>query len=302
MINDLVYADSEETKLKISSSMQKDNYLSTILEKESFNNSFQINDEVFTGTIEAYWAPSGVDYENKYFSLQFTNGRLNGNVKIYNDWGELELHERFVMGDLDTTIYLMDYSEMDGMAKPIIYLYPEEEMIVNVELDVKGQITHTYPAYNNGWNVLAKPDGTLIDETGKEYYALYWEGNNNRQFTVDQGFVIAGDQTVEFLEKSLDLLGLNRREANEFIVFWLPILEGNPYNLIHFSTEEYQDIANLQVNPKPQTLIRVMMVYKPLQSSISIPLQDITKLKVERKGFTVVEWGGSLLKETFTGL
>ena len=60
--------------------------------------------------------------------------------------------------------------------KPVIYLYPTENMDVTVKLDINGDLTCTYPAYNDGWRVTASPDGTLTDENGHEYYCLYWEG------------------------------------------------------------------------------------------------------------------------------
>lgn len=273
-----------------------DNSLYSIVAKESFNNPFQINDEVFTGTLKAYWRAAAIAGE-LYYELNFTEGWLDGDIKIYNDWGELELHEGFVMGELDTTYFKLDYSEMDGMAKPIIYLYPEEDMLVNVDLKIEGKLTHTYPKYDNGWQVLARTDGTLFDENGKEYYALYWEGLGREDFMVNEGFVVPGEETIPFLERSLEILGLNRREANEFIVYWLPKLENNPYNLIHFSTKEYEEIAALNITPEPETLIRVMMVYQPLQEKVDLPVQDLSKLAKERKGFTVVEWGGSLFEE-----
>ena len=278
------------------SSMSDDNNLYTIMEKESFENPFLVNGEVFTGRLEAYWKNASVDGQ-LYYVLNFESGWLHGDIKIYNDWGELELHEQFNMGELDTTIYKMDYSEMDGVAKPIIYIYPEEEMVVDINLHFNGELTHTYPKYNGYWKVLAKPDGTLYDESGQEFYAMYWEGNAREQFTMDEGFCIPGEETAPFLEKSLAILGLNRREANEFIVYWLPKLENNPYNLIHFSTDEYEEMAKLNITPQPETLIRVMMVYKPLEAPVEIPLQDLNKISKKRKGFTVVEWGGSPYRE-----
>ena len=60
--------------------------------------------------------------------------------------------------------------------KPVIYLYPEEEAQVTVNLDFNGKLTSTYPAYGDGWTVTARPDGTLTDENGREYYCLFWEG------------------------------------------------------------------------------------------------------------------------------
>ena len=47
-------------------------------------------------------------------------------------------------------------------AKPVIYLYPETEIEVSVRLDFSGKLTCTYPAYNDGWKVLAKPDGGIV--------------------------------------------------------------------------------------------------------------------------------------------
>jgi hypothetical protein len=43
------------------------------------------------------------------------------------------------------------------------------------------------------------------------------------------------------------------------------------------------------VNPLPDSMLRVFMVYKPLEEFIEIPPQEIKSF--ERTGFTVVEWG-----------
>ena len=51
--------------------------------------------------------------------------------------------------------------------KPVIYLYPTEETEVTVKLDLKGDLTCTYPAYRDGWAVTAYPDGKFIDENGR---------------------------------------------------------------------------------------------------------------------------------------
>ena len=64
-----------------------------------------------------------------------------------------------------------------GVKKPIIYLYPEETTELSVKLGKSENITCSYPKYNNGWNVIANTDGTLIDKnTGRKLYSLYWEG------------------------------------------------------------------------------------------------------------------------------
>ena len=176
-------------------------------------------------------------------------------------------------------------------AKPVIYLYPEEETRVTVKLDYNGQLTCTYPAYEKGWTVTASPDGTLTDEAGKQYNYLYWEGTDRIRYDFSQGFCVAGANTAAFLEEALAQLGLTRREANEFIVYWLPQMESNPYNLISFQGEAYTSHARLSIAPAPDTLLRVFMAWKPLESPVEVEPQLLTA--PERSGFTAVECGGA---------
>lgn len=177
--------------------------------------------------------------------------------------------------------------------KPIIYLYPTSTADISVKLSNAKYLTTTYPKYNNSWEVTANPDGTLIDKkTGRSLYGLYWEGNNHMAKMEKDGFVIKGEDTIEFLEEKLSILGLNEREANEFIIYWLPKLESNKYNYIRFETiDEINNYMPLNISPKPDTLIRVMMDYKPLDKKIIVEEQEL--ITQERIGFTVVEWGGS---------
>lgn len=178
------------------------------------------------------------------------------------------------------------------VAKPVIYLYPEEETLVHVEVDFNGMLTTVYPAYEDGWDVLAKPNGTLTDpETGREYYCLFWEGDTDVAYDMTEGFVVAGEDTERFLEESLKTLGLTDQEANEFIIYWLPRMEGNPYNLISFQQEVYTNNAQLCVEPAPDTVLRVFMAYKPLEAMIRVLPQELQT--TQRTGFTLVEWGGT---------
>mgnify|MGYP001440819095 FL=1 len=138
-------------------------------------------------------------------------------------------------------------------AKPVIYLYPEAETDVTVTLDYDGELTCVYPVMNgNSWTVTASPDGTLTDAVGQTYNYLYWEGVSRTEYDFSQGFCVPGRDTAAFLEDTLATLGLNRREANEFIVYWLPHMEGNAYNLIAFQTSSYTDHARLTADPAPE--------------------------------------------------
>ena len=176
--------------------------------------------------------------------------------------------------------------------KPVIYLYPTEETEVSVKLSYNGELTTTYPAYGDGWHVTARPDGTLTNKAdGKEYSYLFWEGVSDTEYDMSRGFVLKGEDTAAFLQETLKKLGLTPREYNEFIVFWLPRMQENPYNLITFQTDRYTESAKLSITPRPDSVLRVFMAYRPLQEPIAVEAQPLPGF--ERKGFTVVEWGGA---------
>ncbi len=196
----------------------------------------------------------------------------------------------------ETTIYAK-WETLTKAAKPLIYLYPEKEMNVTVTLGNTNLLTTVYPKYNNEWNVKAYPNGKLIDNnTERELYGLYWEGKNYFGKVTNEGFVIKGEDTAKFLEEKLEILGLTERESEEFIIYWLPQMEHNTYNYIRFATmEEINNYMPLIINPKPDTIIRVMMEYTPLDKKIKVKEQKLNQ--VTRKGFTAVEWGGSLITQ-----
>jgi hypothetical protein len=184
-----------------------------------------------------------------------------------------------------------DESDYPAAEKPVIYLYPKEETKVTVTLDFNGNLTTTYPAYNNGWTVIAQPDGTLTNlADDKEYSYLFWEGISDVNYDLSTGFVIAGEDTAAFLQETLVAIGLTPKEYNEFIVYWLPRMEGNAYNLISFQTNAYTDNAVLNITPEPDSLLRVFMTWRGLKEPVDVEPQQITPF--ERTGFAVVEWGG----------
>lgn len=182
-------------------------------------------------------------------------------------------------------------SESSMSAKPVLYLYPEEETEVTVRLDYDGELTCTYPAYDGGWTVAAAPDGTLTDASGRTYNYLYWEGVTQTAYDFSRGFCVPGADTAAFLEDALARLGLTRREANELIVYWLPRMEGNPYNLISFQSSAYTDHARLTVTPEPDSVLRVFMAWSPLEAPVDVPAQELPAF--DRRGFALVEWGGT---------
>lgn len=204
-----------------------------------------------------------------------------------------------IMNHLDKPeIYI--YPDVDE--KPEIYIYPdvnmnkdENSIVKHVEIKLSNpeKLTCTYPKYENSWSVDVKADGTLV-WNNREYYGLYWEGKGSTVDSINKGFCVKGSDTAEFLEEKLEILGLSEREANEFIIYWLPRMENNKYNVIYFATmEEQNNYMELDINPAPETLIRVNMVWYSSNKYIDIEEEKLEAVK--RKGYTVVEWGGTEL-------
>ncbi|MBO4495300.1 MAG: hypothetical protein J5752_05530 [Clostridiales bacterium] len=76
-------------------------------------------------------------------------------------------------------------------------------------------------------------------------------------------------------------------------------METNPYNVISFQTEAYENIAKLDVTPSPDTIVRVNMFFYSSDEYVEIEEQDLTSMNTsldERKGFVLVEWGGETIE------
>lgn len=184
------------------------------------------------------------------------------------------------------------YTVIGGYAKPVLYLYPEEDKTkVTVKFKNQDVLTTTYPKYKSSWNVIADKDGTLIDQNGRSYYGLYWEESGSSKVDFSEGFYVTKDNAIDFLEEKLDILGFTEREANEFIMYWLPILEKNGKSLVYFElTESRENYNGLDISPKPDSMLRVAIHIKKVDKKTSIKEENLPTFK--RNGFTVVEWGG----------
>lgn len=180
---------------------------------------------------------------------------------------------------------------MGGRAKPVLYLYPTETTNVKVSFAHPEYLTTTYPKYNNVWEVKASPNGDLIDKNNKYYYALYWDEIRYDEVDFHEGFYVEKENAIDFLEEKLDILGLNAREKNEFIMYWLPILETNEKSLVYFEqTNEREHSNKLKITPTPDSMLRVSIHIKKVNEKVNIKEQRLETFK--RTGFSVVEWGG----------
>ena len=193
--------------------------------------------------------------------------------------------------------------------KPNIYLYPEEEQEVNVSLKlINAEMLCMWPSANEiektsyNWNVTADKNGKIHDNEGNEYSYLFWEATGYGDGNFEKGFCVKGSETGEFLREKLTEIGLTPAEYNEFIVYWLPKMQNNEYNIIRFDgldvNDEYNQNYVLNVTDKngnkADSMLRVMMVWEASENYVDIEPQEFETF--ERNGFTVVEWGGTEIK------
>ena len=178
--------------------------------------------------------------------------------------------------------------------KPVIYLYPEKTLDISVEVGID-RLTKTIPEYKNGWKVSAEPSGKLYNYDDKQIYPyLFWEGQSKGVLTPTKGASVNRTDLEEFLNNSLDSLGLNITEKKDFMEFWLSRMLDNKeeYFFVSFvGTRDFNKVAPLTISPAPDTLIRVFMYYIPVEKPMRTEKQELKA--IDRNGFTVVEWGGT---------
>ena len=140
---------------------------------------------------------------------------------------------------------------------------------------------------------------SVADELGLRVAALTAERNVDLMEAQCRKYrpklaVLADEAAAEELKVRLadmNIRVLAGAEANEFIIYWLPLMQENAYNLIAFQHEAYTKSARLTITPEPDTLIRVFMAFKPLTAPVEIAPQTLEA--PARTGFTAVEWGGA---------
>ena len=167
-------------------------------------------------------------------------------------------------------------------------------MNISVNLNIpEGKFTSVYPKFSekeNTWNVEGNPNGD-IKLNNKMYPYLFYECDSYFAQETNEGFIVEDKNAIDFLEEKLKILGLNDKEMTDFITYWLPTLLANKLSLCTFQDKTFFEYIKLNVTPNPDTLIRIFLSIKKLDSPIEIKEQKLEH--IERKGFTVVEWGGS---------
>ena len=240
-------------------------------------------DFYYHSMISGYYDANSLDNENE----------KDAGIYLIFEYGEMDEGPgiEYYFNPKTKKVKKYDLEYVGGYAKPVLYLYPEEKTDITVNFEKEENLTTTYPKFKDEWKVTAYPNGDLYDKNGKYYYGLYWEEDSNHKVDFQEGFYVSKENAISFLEEKLSIIGLNDKERNEFIMYWLPILEKNEHNLVYFElTEERDSFNKIEISPKPDSLLRMAIHVKKLDKKTNIKEQKLTSFK--RTGFTAVEWGG----------
>lgn len=173
--------------------------------------------------------------------------------------------------------------------KPAVYLYPTEDSMIDVKLEINGRITQDIPSYGDSWDVFATKEG-LIE--GKYDY-LFYEAELNKMELPEEGWVVGYGNLGQWFDVKLVELGLNEKEKMQFMEYWLEELPEAEYYEIKLLGDEFlSENMNLVVSPEPDTMIRLDFHFRALDEENDLP--EPMTVTPERNGFTVVEWGGIL--------
>jgi len=263
----------------------------------AYDSKMSIEEEMFKQANPGMSKPTFDTYVAKHPLLFFKD--------TWGRWG--------AMGEFDIKL-------MGGCGKPVVYLYPEKPINIHVSFASPISLNTNIPTYHDGWFVNASPDGALtdlqpqytncdaIDTTfGSEYAVkackattypyLYWSGRSSEKSypMVNSGWIIERKYLGVFLQEKLTEMGLTQRESSDMMEYWIPEMSKKnvPYYRISFlQTKDMNEFIPMNVNPKPDSVLRVFLDYKALSVKPSKDIEPQKLTKFERKGFTLVEWGG----------
>lgn len=256
-----------------------------------------------TGVFSAYFRASDVENPGipesiknciKPSGTQLTTGAQRFiNLPSPSIRPDLQLETFYVEQGIFTASWVSPY------CKPAVYLYPEKESDIHVRIAPQGKILLTIPEYpQEGWKVKAYPNGDIY-QNGTRFDYLFYEASipDEKVQLPKDGFIVKYDQLSGFLPTLVSKLGLNRKEEKQFSEYWLNVLPKAAYYQIKIVKQSTLGaISPLYIIPFPDTSIRVTLHFTPLDKNAAQMQMNLLKepeiSTPERKGFTVVEWGG----------
>jgi hypothetical protein len=206
---------------------------------------------------------------------------------VYDIFAFLGLEQQFDLQD-GFGEYKLNYEiQMD---KPNIYLYPIKEMSidVNIKFPQGGGVVNSIPSFPDTWqNINVKPNGKINDK----YDYLFYETNGTPLPNLDKGWIVERENLESFFVKNLNETGFNDEEIDDFIEWWIPILnKANNYAIFPLYNDKLEDIVQIEFSEQPDNIIRLIYVIKECDN-VKLELEEPTLPDFKNEGFVVREWG-----------
>jgi hypothetical protein len=247
------------------------------------------------------------DVDNLISAISLAKGINQEQIKLIFKGLELKNGEKLDKYDLYSGCEIF---MLKRLKKPVILFYnftPNEKLIVEVKLNPDlWQLDKAYPrplSQDSGniiWEMTYLKDNSLM-VLNKHYPYLYWDANiiDNKyliESNLMQKFFCCVSEAVEDrLDDVLEAKGLNALERFDLITFWLPELKVKKYLKFSFlEAKLYDKLAEMNITPKPNKLLRVILLFVPLDEieEDNICISDIHKFERNNIDSTVIEWGG----------
>ena len=182
------------------------------------------------------------------------------------------------------------------VAKPVIYFYPESPTSVSAQLSTDEFITHSEPFVGflspASWRFTALPNSTLLFNGGSSSYPyLFYETSYvGRKFPLREGWSVPSGELDALLARELPRLGLSEREAGEFREYWMARLPLSPYYSVYVvERKDTDEKLALTVSPTPDSIVRVILAFKPTAQPGVVPAQPTAGCGHAR------QWGGFIV-------
>lgn len=175
-----------------------------------------------------------------------------------------------------------------------LYLYPTKPTNVSVKVNNAKVLTSNVPYGANGFEVLANPNGKLVQSDGSVVGRIDYDYATSNVPAPTRGYVVAKDNLSTTLWRYAVNLGLNNSETQDFVQFWLAKLPESPYYFMgHYSDDVVKQKLDLAITPKPDTLVQSIMYFKPLAAPVAAEAPQFAPI-LPRTGFVAVDFSGKI--------
>lgn len=226
---------------------------------------------------------------------------------------------------LDDNNLLRDYNlEEDSVVhlilrlcggKPVIIFknYPSNFVINEVKLSLDNNIWNidiTNPNIDIWKNIIVESNEGIRIEN-QQYRNLFWDALTNsndiffQKFNTNSNMIwISMEDFPSVIRKIMLQNGFNDYDVQDFITYWQWQLQYKYIGLsVHINEEWYNDIAKLEIHPKPKNIIRMFIIFNLSNNNYQNSFDnfiDINHVQIipgkELLSETVLEWGGIILK------